>query len=103
MRINTGKCKVMSITNRKVRSKTVNINGTVLEQVDQFKYLGCTLDYKGRDEFEINERIKSVVNLYYALSNFISKREVSTDTKIKVYISLSSCYFVGFRNLNINK
>nr|CAI5845117.1 unnamed protein product [Callosobruchus analis] len=88
MRINTGKSKVMGITNRKVLSNTVNLNGIVSEQVYQFKYLGCTPDYKGRDEFEINERIKSAVNLYRALSSFISKREVSRDTKIKVYRSV---------------
>src|SRR5207244_13533077 len=56
MKINIKKTKVMKIS--KVGGEVnITINGTKIEQVKSFKYLGHTMTDDGRCEHEINSRI----------------------------------------------
>ena len=85
MKTNTEKSKVMVIAHDDL-STQVHIDGHTVEQVNEFKYLGCVLDSKGKHEIEVNERINAAAKLYHALNkSFISKKEVSSQTKIKVF------------------
>jgi len=57
MRINKTKTKVMKIGKGEYEQLLINIDGQVLEQVQQFKYLGSLLTEDGRSEKEVRVRI----------------------------------------------
>lgn len=83
MKINKQKTKVMTIGDGEVK---VEIEGTEIEQVNQFKYLGVVIENTGTQDAEINERIEKSVKLYYSMnSKFLNKKEVTRQTKMNVY------------------
>lgn len=54
--------------------------------VNNFQYLGITVDERGTHDADINNRIQKTNKLYYAMiTKFINKREMSKQTKIHVY------------------
>ena len=57
MRINKTKTEVMKIGKGEYEQLQIKINGTTLEQVHQFRYLGCLLTEDGRSEKEVRTRI----------------------------------------------
>lgn len=67
----------------------ITVEDEIIEQVDSFQYLGIILDQEGRQDTELNNRIKNANRVYYALSKcLINKKEVSSQTKMKVYKSI---------------
>lgn len=88
MRLNKSKSKVMAITEDQKKIH-IRVDGELLEQVDNFQYLGTILDHQGRQEAELNNRIKKANGAYHAMSKgLINKKEVTSQTKIKVYKSI---------------
>lgn len=88
MRLNKNKSKVMTI-NEERKEIHIRVERELLEQVDSFQYLGIILDQKGRQDTELNNRIKKANRAYYAMSKcLINKKEVSPQTKMKVYKSI---------------
>ncbi|XP_044760185.1 uncharacterized protein LOC123317645 [Coccinella septempunctata] len=84
MEINTTKTKVMVIGNPE--EIKIQLDGTKIEQVKTFRYLGVELSGDGKQDIEINGRIESTIKLFHMMNtSFISKREISQNTKIKVY------------------
>src|SRR3978361_1720895 len=84
MKINKEKTKVMAVN----YTGKINIllDEEIIEQVDKFEYLGVEIENTGVQDAEINKRIQKALNTYYAInSGFISKREVSRETKMGVY------------------
>ena len=64
----------------------IRIEGVRIEQVQTFQYLGIMIEETGKIDMEIAERIKKTNNLYYTLNKgFINKKEISRQTKMKVY------------------
>jgi hypothetical protein len=57
MRINKSKTKVMKIGKGEQEQLQINIDGQILEQVQQFKYLGSLITEDGRSEKEVRKRI----------------------------------------------
>ena len=57
MKINTKKTKVMHITKGKVKQMKITVNGVILEQVKEFKYLGSLITEDARCHQEIKQRI----------------------------------------------
>lgn len=85
MTINKNKTKVMVVGDEEVDMK-IEIEGTEIEQVGTFQYLGVKIDGKGTQEAEINQRLEKATKLYYSMRNkFINKKEISRETKLKVY------------------
>lgn len=67
MTLNYSKTKVMMVA--KVKEDIhIKIEGIELEQVDAFQYLGITIDSKGSEDIEINNRIRKANNVYYAIN-----------------------------------
>ena len=70
------------------KQKTVNclVEGRILEQVSNFKYLGVIIDESGRLDKELDNRIgkagKVSSQLYKAI---FSKKEVSRKAKLSVH------------------
>ena len=50
LKISVGKTKIMSF---KGQSSKIEIEGSILEQVKQFNYLGCELSLDGEPDFDI--------------------------------------------------
>lgn len=85
MKVNIAKTKVMVVAEEN-RNTNISLNGELIEQVSSFQYLGVTLEEKGNQEAELNARLDRVNKVYHALSKgLINKKEVSRNTKIKVY------------------
>src|SRR3978361_2503324 len=83
MRINKQKTKVMTIGDREIK---MEIEGTEIEQVKQFKYLRVVIENTGAQDAEINERIEKSIKLYYSMnSKFLNIKEVTRQTKMNVY------------------
>ena len=57
MRINKAKTKVIKFGKCEFEQIQINIDGTILEQVHQFKYLGSLLTEDGGSEKEVRQRI----------------------------------------------
>lgn len=85
MEININKTKIMVIGDKDIKTN-IEINNVKIEQVEEFKYLGVKLEGTGKQEAEINERIDKTIKLYYAMNQkFINKKEITKQTKIKVF------------------
>ena len=67
MKINIKKTKVMRVS-KKGGEINITINGTKLEQVKSFKYLGHTITDDGRCETEIKCRIEQLVMFCHVLT-----------------------------------
>jgi hypothetical protein len=63
-----------------VRSK-IEIDGTVLEKVKQFNYLGCELSLEG--EPDSNKKINKIQNICGTIRKHL--KETRTDTQMKFY------------------
>ena len=85
MNINKDKTKVMVVGDPE-RKIHITLDGTQLEQVDKYTYLGVNIDSNGNYNEEINSRVTKTLKLFHIMKNsFIKKREISIKTKIKVY------------------
>ena len=72
MKINTKKTKVMKVSRNVGEEINIMINGSRIEQVKSFKYLGSTMTEDGRCETEIKVRIA------LAKESFSERRELLT-------------------------
>lgn len=83
MQINASKTKVMAAPSGDGDLSQVKVDGTSLEEVDQFKYLGATISHDARCEKEIKRRLaianKKMVDMKYIWST----RSLSLRTKIR--------------------
>lgn len=85
LKINMEKTKVMVVGEERI-CVGVEMDGTRLEQVSDFKYLGVHIQEDGRQVAELNDRISAAVKIYHALNrSLIGKREISRRTKLSVY------------------
>lgn len=88
MKLNMNKTKVLAVTQNREEIK-VEIEGEEVEQVSSYQYLGVILEGTGNQEVEIDRRVESSNRVYYAMNNgFISRREITKDTKLKVFKSI---------------
>ena len=86
--INPKKTKTM-IIGRDQTSHEIKLNDEVLEQVDSYKYLGVVIKSNCSLKEEINQRISKAIKVYSQLGHtIISKRELTTKTKISIYNSI---------------
>ena len=76
---------VMSRDQNAGRNRSVRIDNSTFERVEQFKYMGTTLT----DQNSIPEEIKSRLRLgnacYHSVQNLLFSRLLSKNLKIKIY------------------
>ncbi|XP_044751699.1 uncharacterized protein LOC123311694 [Coccinella septempunctata] len=81
MEINRKKTKILRVSEEEDEVR-VEIEGEVIQQVEQFIYLGVSIDRRGNQEGELNDRIEKTSKLYHAMNkNFIRKREIAEKTR----------------------
>ena len=52
LKISTDKTKIMAFKGKHLVRSKIEIDGSVLEQVNQFNYLGCELSLDGEPDFD---------------------------------------------------
>ncbi|XP_073989088.1 uncharacterized protein [Rhodnius prolixus] len=88
MEVNLEKSKTMVVCRTEKRHK-IRIKGKTLEQVGVYKYLGVLISSDGRVKDELNSRCAASGKLFQAINKkFVSKREVSKQTKLRIFNSI---------------
>ena len=90
--INPNKCKIPQVT-KKTEEETgkpeIRIGDTLLEAVDNFKYLGTVFTRNGKIDTEIKNRIAQATRTYYQINKtIINKKEIEPKTKLQIYQSI---------------
>ena len=88
MKINSSKIQVMHVGKTR-KSINCTLNGNLLEQVSQFKYLGCMFSEDGslNKEFE-HRKINGNKLVAQLRSHVFCKKELSTETKLLIHNSI---------------
>lgn len=80
--MNTYKTKEMAISNKGIDRK-LKIGNDAIEQVTSYKYLGTTIDSKGKREDEFSKRIQWATTCYR--KSFLCIKYITEKTKISIY------------------
>ena len=80
LKISTDKTKIMVFKGKHLSRSKTEIEGSILEQVRQFNYLGCELSSDGEPDLKI-------INSFQRMCGTIRKRlkKTRTDTLMKFY------------------
>jgi Reverse transcriptase (RNA-dependent DNA polymerase)/Domain of unknown function (DUF6451) len=87
LKISTSKTEVQCVS-RDPPKFTINIGGTVLNQVEQFTYLGGVILQDARCEFDIKWRLNLATGVVSSLNTIWESKDISVQTKVRVYHSL---------------
>ena len=70
--------------------RSVRIDNSTFERVEEFKYLGTNLTNQNSIAEEIKSRLRSGNDCYHSMQNLLSSRLLSKNLKIKIrtYIEL---------------
>ena len=92
--VNAEKTKVLKV--KSDAETPINLNGSPLEEVDSFVYLGSIIDRKGGTEADIKRRIAQARFSFQQLSKVWKARKISLKTKLKLFNSnVKSVLFYG--------
>ena len=68
------------------RSTTpLEFNGTIIEEVDEFEYLGCTVTKTGGTEADIDKRINKARHAYFSLGKVWISSSISRGLKLRIF------------------
>jgi hypothetical protein len=84
MKVSRNKTEYMCV-NERVSSDSVSLQGEELKKVDDFKYLGSTVQSNGECNKEVKKRIQTGWNSWRKVSGVLCDRRVSAKMKGKVY------------------
>jgi len=81
LKISTGRTKIMAFKGKHLVRSEIEIDGSILEQVKQFNYLGCELSLDGEPGFD------QKINRFQGICGTIRKhlKKTHTDTQMKFY------------------
>jgi len=81
LKISKDKTKIMAFKGKHLVRSKIEIDGSILQQVKQFNYLGCELSLDGAPDFDTK------VKRFQRISSTIRKnlKKTRTDTQIKFY------------------
>jgi len=82
LKISTDKIKIMAFKGKHLVRFKIEIDGSILEQVKQFNYLGCELSLDGAPDFD--KRINRFQEICVTVKKKILKK-TRTDTQMKFY------------------
>ena len=85
LEINASKTKHMRMNARS--SEAIHLNENIIEEVDEFTYLGSKLTTNGSCEAEINTRISKASQTFGMLKNTWKARNISLQTKLRLFKS----------------
>jgi len=81
LKISTGRTKIIAFKGKHLVRSKIEIDGSILEQVKQFNYLGCELSLDGETDFD------KKINRFQGMCGTIRKhlKKTRTDTQMKFY------------------
>ena len=86
LRVNVGKSKVMRCTRNEDGTRlNVLLEGEVLEEVDQFKYLGSIISANGGVEADVSHRVNEGCKVFGAMNGVIRNRGLEMAVKKTLY------------------
>ena len=86
LRVNVGKSKVMRCTNGEDGNRlNVVLDGEVLEEVSQFKYLGSVIAADGGVEADVRHRVNEGCKVLGAMNGLMKNRGLEMDVKRGLY------------------
>jgi hypothetical protein len=85
--VNADKTKymVMSRDQNAQRSRSIKIDNSSFERMEEFKCLGTTLTHQNSFHEEIKNRLKLENACYHSVKNLLSSSLLSKNLKIKIY------------------
>lgn len=84
--INENKTKYMVSSRQKTNNiRNITVGKYLFEKVDNFKYLGVTINGKNERSEEIQERIQAGNRAYYACKNLLHNNNLNRRTKMRTY------------------
>jgi len=81
----SGKYMVISRDQNAGRNRSVRIDYSTFERVEEFKYLGTTLTIQNSIPEEIKSRLRTGNACYHSVQNLLSSRLLSKNLKMKIY------------------
>ena len=79
MKVNAGKSKVMVLNGEEGLECEVHVDGIHLEQVSEFKYLGCVLVEPGTDGVECNRKVVSGRRVAGVIRSLVNVRDLQLE------------------------
>ena len=105
LKMNMRKTQTMVISRRgEVPRSNIRIDGSMVEQVDRFNYLGSLISSNGRCEDEIKRRINIAKSAYNRIKKLITNKKMSVHTRkrfVKCYVWSTLMY--GCETWTMNK
>ena len=84
LHINIAKTKVLK-SNHQQEGPPVTINGDTVEEVDNFCYLGSTIDNTGGAEKDVKARIGKARTSFMLLKNIWKAKTIKLNTKLRIF------------------
>jgi hypothetical protein len=84
LKINIKKTKSMIISRNDYPNAKIYVSGEEIEQVRQFKYLGCLLNEGWDPENEIKSRVEQARNAFLRLRKFLTDRKLDFNLRYKM-------------------
>ncbi|XP_047480159.1 uncharacterized protein LOC125032818 [Penaeus chinensis] len=88
LKVNTKKTEVMASSRRDVEVNIKDKDNARLKQVQEFKYLGVTVDTRGGSQVARRARVAAAWNKWRELSGVISDRKMPRKLKVKLYSTI---------------
>ena len=85
LKINVAKTKIMKINTR--ADEPITLDGTSMEEVNDFVYLGSKITTDGDSEVDVQARIAKATGAYAALRNIWRSSKISNHTKVRIFKS----------------
>ena len=93
LEVNADKTKYMVMSREQTAglSRTMEVDNSSIERVEEFKYLGTTVTNQNSIQKEIKSRLKLGNACYHSVQNLLSSSLLPKNLKIKIYIELQFC------------
>jgi len=75
----------MVISRRENHEENLEVENYKFERVQNFKYLGVTINNKNNNHDEINIRLTAANKCYYGVTSILKSKQVSLKPKITIY------------------
>ena len=103
MKVNRRKTEYMCVNERQVNG-TVKLQGEEVVKVEDFKYLGSTVQSNGECRREVKKRVQAGWNGWRRMSGVICDRRVSARVKGKVYkVAVRPAMLYGLETVALTK
>jgi hypothetical protein len=85
--ISTNKTKTMAFRGRDPIISKIVINNKIIEQINIFNYLGCSLSYE--TEKDITTKVSKFLQITGIISQVLKPSKVQRQTRLRIYITLA--------------